>query len=272
MGTVLAGMLVVGVSVFVAILGLAVVRRLVPPETCVENHDVAGFISAILGAAYAVMLAFVVVLVWQQFDAAEQISQGEANAVGDVYHIAGATHDAQGRAIQDAAIGYSKSVIADEWPAMANFKGSPKTEQALELMWDRTLDFTQSHPTANTVIRQHLLGQMVKVDDGRTLRLLAARSSVHPILWIVLIVGGLLTITFTYFFGLKSFRAQAVMTGVLTLMISGTLFTVAAIDHPFSGDVSVQSDAFEFNLEHLGSELAHQPARQSSSMGLQRRR
>jgi len=47
--------------VLVAVVGLVVVQRLVPPDLREEHNNVAGFIYAVLGVAYAVLLAFVVI-------------------------------------------------------------------------------------------------------------------------------------------------------------------------------------------------------------------
>ena len=43
------------------------------------------------------------------------------------------------------------------------------------------------------------------------------------------------------------------MVAALTLVISLTLFTVAALDYPFKGDVRVGPDAFEQALERFES-------------------
>ena len=57
------------VSLFVAFAvgGLVLVQRLVPIERRQEHNDVAGFIYAVLGVAYAVLLGLMVVAVWQDW-------------------------------------------------------------------------------------------------------------------------------------------------------------------------------------------------------------
>ena len=57
--------LTVVVPVLVAVAGLLFVQRLVPSRLRQEHNDVAGFIYAVLGVAYAVLLAFVVIVVWE---------------------------------------------------------------------------------------------------------------------------------------------------------------------------------------------------------------
>ena len=57
--------------VLVAVAGLVLVQHLVPPERREGQNNVAGFIYAVLGVAYAVLLAFVVIAVWQDYKAAQ---------------------------------------------------------------------------------------------------------------------------------------------------------------------------------------------------------
>ena len=49
--------------VLAAVVGLILMQHLVPPSLREEHNDVAGFIYAVLGVAYAVLMAFVVIVV-----------------------------------------------------------------------------------------------------------------------------------------------------------------------------------------------------------------
>ena len=47
-----------------SVLGLYIVRILVPLATLKKNHEVAGFTFGVLGAFYGLLLAFVIVAAW----------------------------------------------------------------------------------------------------------------------------------------------------------------------------------------------------------------
>jgi cation transporter-like permease len=96
-----------------------------------------------------------------------------------------------------------------------------------------------------------VLEQLHGVGDARRGRLLAASEGLPLILWVVLIGGGVITIAFTYLFGLESTTVHTIMVASLALTISLSLFTLAAPDHPFRGDVRVHPDAFEQVLERF---------------------
>ena len=71
MQTWLLGLAIVGVSVLVAHVGLRLVRHAVPLPVHETQHEVGGFIIGVMGAIYAVLLAFVVVAVWDEFSDAK---------------------------------------------------------------------------------------------------------------------------------------------------------------------------------------------------------
>ena len=67
----------------------------------------------------------------------------------------------------------------------------------------------------------------------------------------MLIGGGVITIAFTYLFGLENTLVHTLMVAALALIIALSLFSVASLDHPFKGDVRIHPDAFEQVLERF---------------------
>jgi uncharacterized membrane protein len=95
------------------------------------------------------------------------------------------------------------------------------------------------------------LEQLHGLGDARRERLLAASEGLSTILWVVLIGGGVITIAFTYLFGLENTVVHILMVAALAMILSMSLFTVAALDHPFKGDVRIHPAAFEQVLERF---------------------
>ena len=67
------------------------------------------------------------------------------------------------------------------------------------------------------------------------MRIFAGNDTVPPVIWLVLLVGGVLAVSYTFFFGMKNIRAQYLITTTLTVTVTSILFLVYVLDHPFTG-------------------------------------
>jgi hypothetical protein len=95
------------------------------------------------------------------------------------------------------------------------------------------------------------LDQVQRLADARRMRLVVAEESLPTVLWVILIVGGIVVVGFTYLFGLENTGAHALMVAALAGVIALVLFTIAALDNPFSGGARVGPEAFELVLNRF---------------------
>jgi len=72
------------------------------------------------------------------------------------------------------------------------------------------------------------------------MRLVAAEEGIPAVLWAVLIFGGIAAVGFTYLFGLENTWAHRLMVVTLAAVIGLVLFTIGAMEHPFSGSWGYQ--------------------------------
>jgi len=250
MQTIIQAVIFIGGSVLLALLGAFHVRRRVELEVQMEQNEVAGFFIAVLGAVYGVLLAFAVILVWEQFADAKVMAENEANSLGDVYNIAIGVSEPTRSGIHKAALAYARVVIDEEWQSQSDGIESRDAWLRLEEIWALVRQFEPNGPREQA-LHQSLLTDMDDLTDARRMRLLAARDGVPRLVWSVLIGGGVVTVLFTYFFGLKNFRAQLAMTALYVAAIGFVLFLVAAIDYPYTGVVSVGPEAMTLVLERI---------------------
>jgi hypothetical protein len=241
--------LIVG-SVVLALLGLFHVRRRVSLEVQMEQNEVAGFFIAVLGVVYAVILAFAVIAVWEDLDEARDIAEREANSVGDLYRLAEGLPDSIRLPLQEQAVAYARSVVVDEWPMLKQGRENSTSLSSIEAIWSLVRRY-EPNGQREAAIHAKLIDEVQQVNDERRMRLLASRSGIPWLIWGVLIGGGVVTVLFTYFFGLKNFRAQIAMTVLYVASIGFVLFLVASIDHPFSGSVSITPEAMELVIQRI---------------------
>ncbi len=246
------GLLIVTVSVLVAVAGLALVQRLVPSQLRQEHNDVAGFIYAVLGVIYAVLIALVVIAAWEDFAEARDTVEREASELDDVFRLAHPLPDPEGRQLQELARSYAQVVVEEEWGLMAQGRTSPR---AWDLLDDMTLQLekVEVRTKADLVLYGEALDRTNELADARNARLVEAGEGIPTVLWGVLVVGGIMVVGFTYLFGLENTLVHMLMVAALALVISSVLFTIGVLEHPFSGNVRVGPEAFELVLERFES-------------------
>src|SRR5918993_2853026 len=116
--SVVYGVLIVGGACLAAVAGLTVVQRLVPVTIRMEHNDVAGFIYAVLGIIYAVLLALVVVATWEEFGRARVTVETEANALAEIFWLAHRLPEPEGRELQELCRSYAEAVVNVGFPLM----------------------------------------------------------------------------------------------------------------------------------------------------------
>jgi hypothetical protein len=232
------------VPILVAIAGLFLVQRRVPSALRQEHNDVAGFIYSVLGVAYAVLLAFVVIVVWEEYEQARDTVETEANELAGVYFLADRFPEADREKVQELARSYARTVVEEEWPLMERRETSEHAGLLLQEL-RLSLEHVEAKPGAEQVLYDQGLTRVHGVSDARRLRLLEVGEGLPKILWVVLIGGGVVTVCFTYLFGLRNNWAHALMVAALTLVICGILFTIGTLNYPFAGQAAVQPTAFE---------------------------
>lgn len=238
------GLLLLCVAMALAVGGLILVQRLVPIALRREHNDVAGFIYAVLGVTYAVLLALMVVAVWEEWERAGDTADEEASALAEIFWIADRLPESDGRQIQEVARSYGRVVVDEEWALMEHEKSSPRAWDLLDELRASLQDFDPS-TSGQQVLYEQSLDRMHDLANARRDRLLEAENGLPAILWVVLIIGGVIVVGFTYLFGLQSTAIHLLMVGSLALVIALVLFTVAALNFPFKGDITIDPEAME---------------------------
>lgn len=249
----ISGVIIVGGGTLLSMLGPALVRRYVTLERLAINNEIAGFKFATVGVLYAVLLAFVIIVVWEKFSAAEANVVHEAGAAENLYRLSQGLGDFTGADLRKSVAEYLKAAMEDDWPAMDKAvvnTGSP-AKQALDVIY-RLLSVVDDQ--RNRELVAEIFNQLDRMTEARRSRLIAAEGAVPDVIWMVLLGGAAVTIAFTFFFGTESLWAQTTMTGLLAVLIFSELLIVIAIDRPFTGAVKVHPTALAEVLADLQSQ------------------
>lgn len=234
---VLLGAVVLAVALACA--GHVAVRRTFPRIDFRAHNDVGGIVLGVTGGLFAVMLAFIVAIVWQEFDAATQRVAVEVGAATDLWHTSRGLSAPLGPSVRRDLVGYAELMVHDEWPAMRTGGRSKAAETLLTNTFEGVARFRPGNPGESNA-QSASLQYLGVLHDARHHRLDDNSSGVSPFEWTILLIGAIVVVGICYLVGLSSLRAQLLMTGAVAAMIAATFVLIFELDYPFRGDLSIE--------------------------------
>jgi Protein of unknown function (DUF4239) len=254
------GLAVIAIIVALSLVGLVIATRLFHLELRRKHNEFAGFNSALVGVFFAVLLAFIAVAAWESFGKASDIAQTEASLTDDLWRDASAMPEPARTQLVADMHDYVAIVIDQEWPAMA--VGAPFGDAGWAPLFNfhKALTGIRTADPVQVAMVAEALRRLNSLYDARSQRILAAHDHIDPTVWAVVLLGSFLTITFTYFFGMESFKIHVLMTTAVAITLALIIVLILAFDYPFRGEVQVTPDGFrnvQHNMETAGIKFAH---------------
>jgi hypothetical protein len=246
----LVGLIILIVAEVYSVGLMLLTRAIYGVSRLAENNEVAGFKYAVVGVFYAVLLAFVVIAVWEEYRGTEAAVRNEAKAVVDLHHVTFAFPVESGTVIRERLVTYTDHVRKFEWPSMARGRASDHVGEDLEEL--STAVFHMEPQNLKELAHyQNALRLLTVIADNRGERIDSANGSVPLLLWFVLIVGGIITLGYPAFFGASNRLAQTLMTATLAALVALSLLLALALDYPFTGDEKISVLPFDAALQHM---------------------
>ena len=214
------------------------------------HNEVAGFIYAVVGVIYAVLLAFVVITVWEQYTEAEKNVNTEASHVVDIYRNAEAFPDSIRDKIQTETINYMNDIINYEWKSMKNLEISSEAKKSYKSLWKTIIEYIPV-TTYENMWYAETIKELNQLADARRFRINSIYFDIPSLMWFILFIGAFITIGFSYIFGTKNNIAHIIMIICLSSSIGLILILIDALVHPFSGFIQLTPEAFIYALSQL---------------------
>lgn len=216
------------------------IRKIFRLNPTVQEADLAIDLMQVTSTYIGILLAFAGVLAWQDYMQAESAVENEAGVTSMLYRDLTA-YGPEMNPARDALKVYVRSVIVDGWPLLREGKRSPTTDVKLVTVFNSIAAVTPSNER-QSAIYQEAFSQLNQLVSMRRQRLASSRANVPPVLWIVALVGSILTIAYASAF---------VSTRYASLMIAGTSLTIGllflfllSVDYPFRNRNGVSDQPF----------------------------
>ena len=228
--------LLVGTSL-VAVLAMLAVRWYWAPKGYIRDPVPPAGVFGVLGVAFAVLLAFVLFLVFEGYVRAQEGASREAVAVTQLLRLTELFPEPQHEELRGELICYSRAVVSDEWPKMGAGGESPLVERWL-VATESTINTTPVVSTRTEVALESWLAEMSERREARRARLAEASSVIPSPVWLMLVLGAALTVLYIAVFADRRERAwvQGAMSGAITALVVASLLVIYFLDHPFTHD------------------------------------
>ena len=213
-------------------------------------------IYMVLGTIYAVLVAFCVSGVWQNYCASELAVAHEAAALTDLVHIVSASKVENSQTICNIAINYLKEVIDVEWSVLALGQNelimSPTSKTSI--MTTNLVHEVQAIQPAverDNIILSHALTLLTKWLDARRMRIMISKGNIAKSLWPMLIAGAFIMFSFHGLFIVGNHMLWSTLLLLFSGIIGLSFYLIFTLDCPFGGSPVVNSSPFSWALSWL---------------------
>ena len=252
------GFLIVGPTLLVSSLVLILRRNWIYRHFRLANDTndgINGFFSA-MGMLYGILLGLVAISAWENMGYVETIASKEATSIIQLYRSVSTLDEPMKSQQHHDLEDYLKYVIYVAWPAHK----LGEVPEGGSIILTQFLARLSTYHTRN-VEQQIFLAEVISsykslIEDRRVRMHYVLDSGIGSIIWVVILVGGVLTLSCSFLIHLPTLGGHLFVNSLFSLLLSLMIFLIAAIDQPFRGELGVTPHAYSSTLSVLHI-LAH---------------
>jgi hypothetical protein len=245
-------LLIVSTTVGLALAGLAlsrpIVKRIAGGSS--KHNDFVSYFLGAMGVFYGLALGLIAVATWENYTEVDAVVTSEAAALTSLYRdLDGYPQPLRGT-LEAVLRDYTRTVIEKEWPAHKQGIALEDGDLILDRLENEVMNFEPTREREK-IVHAEVLRSLDTVLEQRRLRLQAVSTGLPAALWAVVLTGALLNGMLTYLFWVENFKLHAMAVAILACFIALLIFLTAAMDNPFRGEFSVNSEVFQTILEKV---------------------
>lgn len=206
-------------------------------------NDLVGYALGAFGVFYGLLLGLLAVATYQNAANVEDNVAREAASLGALYRDVSSYPQPIRADLQKRLQDYTRFVIDKAWPAQ---RRGEVPQGSVQMMDEFQQVLTQFEPATKgqEIVHAETLRQFNDMILLRRLRINAIHAGIPGVMWYVVAVGAVINTLLILSFRMR-FDIHLVIGGMLSFFVGVVIFMIAAMDHPFRGEVSVGPDAFE---------------------------
>jgi hypothetical protein len=227
-------------------IGTYLFRKFIKIKYLRAHNEIVGCVFAILGGFYALILGFVVLLVWESSNRAENNANREGSLARGLYRdIRYFPDSGKMKPLMTSYLTYVQYVVDTEYRAMEQMQKITKQHRiAFNDVFLQLEKIDSKDPRIDQMFQQ-----LNDLDTYRGLRQLDANSEIPADIWTPLILGAFIILLFAMMVDVESLRLHITVNGLLGAFIGLVIYIIIILDHPFTGSISIKPDQYKTILE-----------------------
>jgi len=235
------------IAILAANLGLYIYKRL-RGKAAEGDNTVAGIFFGTVSVLYSLILAFVIMAEWDDFNSLNQTIAAEADKLNNILSHSANLPDTIRATIGNSLSVYCQQVINDEWTTQElKVVDHPSAIPALRSM---LLTTTPANSQQENVLKV-LDDDLSSISDLRRDRLSHTHSQLPSLVWGILDSGALMLVLFCYFFQVSSEKLHRFYLSFFVCLLAMCLSIIYNLDHPFSPGSGVNNSPYKKVLSEL---------------------
>jgi hypothetical protein len=235
-----------------ALIGLLLVRRFVLPRLRVTEGDseFSGAVVQSIMVFYGLALALIAVNVWQTYNDVSRTVSLEATSFAALYRdVSGYPEPVRGK-LQAEIRGYVDQIIHGAFPIM--HKGQVPTA-GVEWMnrFQAVLTGFEPATEGQKLLHAETLAAYNRAMLARRMRVDAVGTGLPGVMWVVIVVGAVISISSCYFFRVEDARLHCILVVLLSVLIGLVICMTVVMNHPFRGDLGLTADPYQLVYDQI---------------------
>lgn len=238
-------LLCVGISCTIGVSGTVLLRSWVKNLHGGHSHnEIVSVFFASLAVFYGVAMGLFCVTTWQTFSDIESKVAIESATLASLYRDVSHLDEPLRTRLQDDLRTYTRNVIDVAWPAQRRGESSAVNGPLIEAFYDSLASY-EPRTEAQKAIYKETLQQFNRLIELRRLRLQSVGAGLPSSMWVLIVLGAVVTLACCWFFDTQSLRMHLWLTVMLAVLLGMLVNLLVAVDNPFRGAVSVEATPFE---------------------------
>jgi hypothetical protein len=231
-------------------------RRHIKIKILRSHNEVTGFLFLAIASFYALLLSFIVLVVWDQANETHTNASKEGSSALGLYCDIKYYPDTLGsKKLMAVYIDFVYNVIDEEFPNMEVMKLSRKTPESFNRVF-----FEMEHLDPKTPFKIQLVAEMFhhlnELSTYKGLRTASIETEIPSPMWLAIIIGAIITIVCAMLLDIEHNRMHVILNSLLGAVIGMFLFIIIILDHPYAGSNGIKPKSYKqiFTLEQWDHE------------------